>query len=54
VPAGKLVQLALDEPAEKVFFTAVELAVSIEPVGARPAAPSTPYVYRGLCGKVWR
>lgn len=54
VPQGKLVQLALDEPAEKVFFTAVELAVSIEPAGARPAAPGSPFVYRGLCGKVWR
>lgn len=54
VPQGKLVHLALDEPAEKVFFTAVELAVSIEPAGIRPAAPSLPFVYRGLCGKVWR
>lgn len=54
VPQGKLVQLALTEPAEKVFFTAVELAVSIEAAGARPQAPSSPFVYRGLCGKVWR
>lgn len=54
VPQGKLVQIALDEPAEKVFFTAVELAVSVEAAGTRPAAPGSPYVYRGLCGKVWR
>lgn len=54
VPQGKFVQLALDAPAEKVFFPAVELAVSIEPAGARPEAPSSSFVYRGLCGKVWR
>jgi anti-sigma-K factor RskA len=54
LPTGKFTHLALDEPAEKVFFPAVELAVSLEPSGARPAAPSLPYVYRGLCGKLWR
>ena len=54
LPTGKFTHLALDEPAEKVFFPAVELAVSLEAAGARPAAPSMPYVYRGLCGKLWR
>jgi len=54
LPEGKFVHVALDAPAEKVFFPAVELAVSIEPAGARPEAPSSPFVYRGLCGKVWR
>ena len=51
---GKFVHLALDAPAEQVFFPAVELAVSIEPVEVRPGAPSSGFVYRGLCGKVWR
>lgn len=47
-------QTPLAEPAEKVFFTAVELAVSLEPIGATPAAPSGAFVYRGLCGKLWK
>lgn len=54
IPAGKWVRIALSEPAEKVFFPAVELAVSIEPLGSNPVAPSQAYVYRGLCGKLWR
>jgi anti-sigma-K factor RskA len=54
VPHGAFVQAPLPAPAEQVFSTAVELAVSIEPVGTRPAAPSGDFVYRGLCGKVWR
>jgi len=54
LPQGKFVHIDLDAPAEEVFFPAVELAVSIEPAGVRPAAPSAPFVYRGLCGKVWR
>lgn len=54
IPPGKWVRIALSEPAEKVFFPAVELAVSIEPLGSNPVAPSQAYVYRGLCGKLWR
>jgi anti-sigma-K factor RskA len=54
VPAGKFVRMNLAEPAEKVFFTAVELAVSVEPLGSSPAAPTHAFVYRGLCGKLWR
>ena len=53
IPSGKWVRIALSEPAEKVFFPAVELAVSIEPLGSHPLAPSQAYVYRGLCGKLW-
>jgi hypothetical protein len=30
------------------------LALSIESAGAAPALPSGPFVYRGLCGKLWR
>lgn len=52
--AGKFTHLALDAPAEQVFFPAVELAVSVERAGVRPEAPSSPFVYRGLCGKLWR
>ena len=55
-PVGKNMwaKMPLSEPAEKVFFPAVELAVSMEPLGSTPAAPTQPYVYRGLCGKLWR
>lgn len=54
LPDGKFTQIELDRPAEQVFFPAVELAVSVEDAGARLQAPSSPYVYRGLCGKLWR
>lgn len=54
LPDGKWARLTLDEPAEKVFFSAVELAVSLEAVGSNPAAPGQAFVYRGLCGKLWR
>lgn len=54
LPQGAFVQVALPAPAEAAFQRAVELAVSLEPTGAAPAAPSGDYVYRGLCGKLWR
>lgn len=54
MPEGKLTHLALNDTAEQVFFPAVELAVSVEPSGTQPRAPSQPFVYRGLCGKLWR
>lgn len=54
VPTAPFTHLTLNEPAEQVFFPAVELAVSLEPVGSQPAAPTSPFVYRGLCGKLWR
>lgn len=54
VPNGPFTHLTLNAPAEQVFFPAVELAVSLEPVGSQPAAPTSPFVYRGLCGKLWR
>ncbi|EGI77774.1 anti-sigma factor [Hylemonella gracilis] len=54
LPNAPWARVELPEPAEKVFFPAVELAVSLEAAGARPAAPTQPYVYRGLCGKLWR
>jgi anti-sigma-K factor RskA len=50
----KFVRMVLPEPAEKVFFTAVELAVSVEPMDTRPSAPTQTFVYRGLCGKLWK
>lgn len=53
IPGGKWVRLALSEPAEKIFFTAIELAVSIERDGEVPPQPSSAFVYRGLCGKLW-
>lgn len=54
MPNGRFTHLELDQPAEQAFFPAVELAVSLEPVGSRPEAPTMPFVYRGLCGKLWR
>ena len=54
LPAGGFVSMALAQPAEAVFFTAVELAVSVEAAGSQPVVASGPFVYRGLCGKLWR
>lgn len=51
---GKILHMTLAEPAEKAFFPAVELAVSIEPGEQPPAMPTQPFAYRGLCGKVWK
>lgn len=48
------VSVALSQQAEVVFKDANELAVSIERVGVQAAQPSGPFVYRGLCGKVWQ
>ncbi len=53
LPSAAFASIALPQPAEALFNDAVELAVSVEPAGALPAGPSTPYVYRGLCGKLW-
>lgn len=53
LPAGSFGGLDLEQPAEAVFARAQELALSVEPVGALPAAPGGPFVYRGLCGKLW-
>lgn len=54
LPTGKWVRMPLPEPAEKIFFPAVELAVSVENADDTPQAPRLPYVYRGLCGKLWK
>lgn len=54
VPQGPFVSAPLHEPAESVFFAAVELAVSVERAGGWPSSPSGPFVYRGLCGKLWK
>jgi anti-sigma-K factor RskA len=53
-PAGAFVQATLPKAAEFIFSTAVELAVSIEPIQMTPTQPSGPFVYRGLCGKLWK
>lgn len=54
LPQGAFVHLQLGAPSETVFAKAVELAVSVEREGSSPAMPSSAYVYRGLCGKLWR
>lgn len=53
LPEGALSRVTLAQPAEALFQKAVELAVSLEPVGATPAQPGSAFVYRGLCGKLW-
>ncbi len=54
IPNEKWGKITLDEPAESVFFSAVELAVSMEPIGTAPSKPSQAFIYRGLCGKFWK
>jgi anti-sigma-K factor RskA len=54
VPAGPFVHVPLPEPAETLFSQAVELGVTLETQGNSPSMPSAGWVYRGLCGKVWR
>lgn len=53
VPQGSFVQLPTSRTAEAIFSQARELALSVEPAGSTPAAPGGPWVYRGLCGKLW-
>jgi len=43
----------LPRTSEELFGRAVELAVSVEAAGPPPPAPGLPFVYRGLCGKLW-
>ena len=54
IPNGRFVSARLAEPAEKTFSQAVELAVSVEPLSVKPTKPSGVFVYRGLCGKLWK
>ncbi len=54
VPQGGFVQVPLADTSEKLFGKATELALSIEPADSAPAQPSGAFVYRGLCGKLWR
>lgn len=55
IPAGEFVSLALPGTSDDTFARARELAVSIEPLNnLKPTAPGSAFVYRGLCGKLWR
>jgi anti-sigma-K factor RskA len=53
VPARGSATIALTDPAEKLFFTVARLGVTIEPVSAGAAAPTTPFVASGHCVKLW-
>jgi anti-sigma-K factor RskA len=53
VPARGSATIALTESAEKLFFSVGRLALTIEPVTAGAAAPSTPFVASGHCVKLW-
>ena len=54
LPAGSFVSVPLPQVADELFARAVELGVSVEVAGSLPAQPSMPFVYRGLCGKLWK
>lgn len=53
VPASGSATIALTDSAEKLFFTVAKLGVTIEPVSAGAAAPTTPFVASGHCVKLW-
>jgi anti-sigma-K factor RskA len=53
VPARGSATIALTDSAEKLFFSVARLGVTIEPVAAGAAAPSTPFVASGHCVKLW-
>jgi len=53
VPARGAATIALTDSAEKLFFNVGRLALTIEPVSAGAAAPSTPFVASGHCVKLW-
>ncbi len=53
VPARGSATIALTDSAEKLFFRVARLGVTIEPVAAGAAAPSTPFVASGHCVKLW-
>lgn len=54
MPQGAFVQVPLAQTSDQLFAKATELAVSIEAAGTAPAVPGSSFVYRGLCGKLWR
>jgi anti-sigma-K factor RskA len=54
IPPGAFVNVVLSQTSEKLFAAATELAVSVEPINTAPLQPSGAFVYRGLCGKLWR
>ncbi len=54
VAQGRFVQVPLPESSEALFANAKELALTVEPAGSTPAKPGGDFVYRGLCGKIWR
>lgn len=46
------VRAALPDEADRLFADAVELAVSAE-AAADATQPAVPFVFRGLCGRLW-
>lgn len=54
LPTGGFVKVKLPQPSETLFADAKELAVSLEAAGSTPTSPAGAFVYRGLCGKLWR
>jgi anti-sigma-K factor RskA len=54
IPNGNFVSAPLPQIAETLFFNAEQLAVSVEQRGSIVNQPGSPWVYRGLCGKLWK
>jgi len=53
VPERGSAAIALTDSAEKLFFNVGRLALTIDPVAAGAAAPSSPFVAIGHCVKLW-
>ena len=54
IPNGNFVSAPLPQIAETLFVNAEQLAVSVEQRGSLANQPGSPWVYRGLCGKLWK
>jgi len=54
VPPQAAGRIPLADRAESVFATAVGFGVTVERTGHSPDSPAGAFVYRGLCGRLWR
>ena len=53
VPNKRFTSVRLTASSEQTFMDTVELAVSLEAENTAPLQPTSSFVYRGLCGKIW-
>ena len=54
VPPQAAGRIPLPDRAESVFATAVSFGVTVERSGEVPDSPAGAFVYRGVCGRLWR